>query len=245
MKTEKKQHPSFCISFIIASLAAAGQASALTPVTETFSSKTINTARWTAKNFDSAKLAAGSGRLNFTVARVEEEAFSYLQLRNNNPRYNENWEVIVDVRNTANRGDEAGIGLSIFNVADPRDELFLEFYGSTRGGFNMIGVTDGNDNPSTDIRSNPRTTSGSMRISFDKKTRQLTCWFDRSGSANGYQWVKLGAFSTTGTGGNQRGNWKMKSSSGRFGIRLVAYGEETRIANGKMSLDNFRLRVPR
>ncbi len=49
-----------------------------------------------------------------------------LDLRNNRPGFNENWEVILDVVNGAERGEDVGVGISIFNSADPKDNFVLK-----------------------------------------------------------------------------------------------------------------------
>jgi hypothetical protein len=92
---------------------------------------------------------------------------------------------------------------------------------------------------------NPGVGSGSMRISFDKKTKLFTFWYDSSGSANGFQWVKISTFSPTGKGGDRSGNWNMNPGSGRFGIQLFGYAEGQSIASGKLTLDNFALKAVR
>lgn len=233
----------------IAALAAchllAGHASALSPFSDNFNAAKLNTSRWTLKNFAKGKLAQSSGRLNYLVASPPtDDDFATLELRNNQPGFNENWETIVDVANTRNAGFSAGAGIWIFNATDPKDGLFLEFYGS-RAGFNVIGITDDRDNPAGDISTNPGINSGSMRISFNKTTKLLTCWYDKTGSANGYQWVKIATFSPTGKGGDRRGNWNMNPASGRFGIRLFGYSERQTITAGKITMDNFALRAGR
>lgn len=137
-----------------------------------------------------------------------------------------------------------GVGISIFNAADPKDNVNLEFYGAgTRGGFNFIGITDDWDRPSQDVRVNPNVKLGSLRIGFSKSTKLLTFWYDKTGSADGFQWAKLCTFSPTGSGGTRRGNWKMNAGSGSFGVMIFGYAELRSVASGKASMDNFVLKA--
>lgn len=222
-----------------------GSAFALTPFSEKFKATKLNTSRWSLEKGGKGKLAQASGRLSFTVASSPtEDDYAILNLRNNRPGFNENWEVILDVTNGAKRGEDVGVGISIFNSADPKDSVNLEFYGSgARGGFNFIGITDDNDDVSQDVRANPNVSRGSLRISFSKTTKLFTMWYDRTGSADGFKWAKLCTFSPTGSGGTRRGNWKMNAGSGNFGVRIFGYAEFQSVAKGKVSMDNFVLRA--
>ncbi len=221
-----------------------GNCLALTPFSDKFNAKTLNKSRWTLKNHGKGRLAPGNGRVNFTVAaKPTGDDFSTIDLKNNRPGYNESWEIILDVANTANLGSKAGVGFQIYNAADPRDVAALEFYG--KSGFVAITITDGKDKPADDLMRNPGVRKGSIRISFDKSTKLVSFWYDATGSANGFQWKRIGTFSPTGKGGTRRGNWKMNPSTGRFGIQLFGFGEGRVIPGGKVSLDNFKLKAVR
>jgi hypothetical protein len=222
-----------------------GSALALTPFSDNFKATSLNTTRWTLENAGTGKLTQASGRLNFTVAASPtDDDYGILTLRNNRPGYNESWEIILDVANAANFGDDVGVGISIFNAADPNDNANFEFYGSgARGGFNFIGITDDRDIPSQDVRANPSVSRGSLRISFSKTTKLFTCWYDKTGPADGFKWAKLCTYSPTGSGGTRRGNWKMNAGSGSFGIKIFGYAGGRSIASGKVSMDNFVLKA--
>lgn len=222
-----------------------GTASALTPVSDDFSAAALNTSRWLYEKGGKGKLAQTTGRLNYTAAKPPtEDDYAILDLRNNRPGYNENWQIILDVTNYANKGEDVGVGISVFNSADPLDNVNLEFYGAgPRGGFNFIGVTDDFDDITKDVRAFPNVTRGSMRVSFSKTTKLFTFDYDRTGSADGFQWVKLCTFSPTGKGGTQRGNWKMNPGGGSFGVRIFGYSEFQGVAKGKATLDNFVLKA--
>ncbi len=235
----------YALIVLAGSLLLADTTLALTPFSDNFNSDSLNSKRWGLKNYNKGKLSQGSGRLNFAIGSPPtDDDFSILELRNNKPGFNENWEVSLDVTNTADKGNHFGIGMLIFNAADSKDNLNLEFYGNGQGGgFNVIGITNDKDTPKKDLQKNPGVTSGAMRISFDKTSKLFSLWFDRTGSADGFQWEKICTYSPTGTGGDRRGNWDMNAAGGMFGIKLFGYGEGFSIASGKLRLDNFALKA--
>lgn len=224
----------------------AGTASALTPFSDNFNAAKLNTARWLPNNFAKGKLSPGSQRMNFTVSNPPTgDDAAMLTLRNNQPGFNESWQVVLDVTNTRTSGNDTGTGIWIYNATDEEDGVFLEFYGRN-GGFNVINVTNDEDNSADDVSRNPRISSGSMRISFDKTTKLFTFWYDKTGSADGFKWVRISTFSPTGKGGDHRGNWNMNPGSGRFGVRLFGFAENNQkqaIPSGQISFDNFALKA--
>lgn len=219
-------------------------AMALTPVSDNFNAKLLSAARWTSEAGAGGKLTQSSGRVNYTTSRASDDDYAILFLRNNRPGYNENWQVILDVSNTAGKGEEVGLGIMIANGLDPQDNVNLEFYGTgPRGGFNFIGVTDDFDDISQDITAKPNVTKGSMKVSFNKNTKLFTFSYDRTGSADGYQWTRLCTFSPTGKGGDRRGNWKMNPAGGNFTVAVFGYSEDQVVTNGKAFFDNFVLKA--
>jgi hypothetical protein len=217
-------------------------ASALTPVSDDFNAASLNANRWIYQKGGKGTLTQAAGLLNYKAALpITNDDFAILTLRNNQPGYNENWQIILDVSNTANAGEKVGVGISIHNSADRTDNVNLEFYGAgARGGFNFIGVTNDMDDPSQDVRAFPNVTKGSIRVTFNAATKLFTFWYDTTGSANGFQWVQLCTFSPTGKGGTRRGNWNMNPAGGTFGVQIFGYSEAA-VANGKASMDNFKL----
>ena len=218
---------------------------ALTPASDNFNAASLNKNRWTLENAGKGKLAPAGGKIGFTVGSGPTgDDFGILELKNNRPGFNENWEVILDVTNASGQGYEVGTGLLIYNVDDYGDQVGLEFNGKGRNaGFVSLGITNDRDNPQQDIRVNPNITSGSLRITFDKTTKFFTFWYDRTGSVDGFEWVQISTFSTTGKGGDRRGNWSMNPSGGKFGIQLYGFAENRSVARGKVSFDNFKLRA--
>jgi len=230
---------------ILSLLFFSGSASALTPLTENFNAAKLNTKRWSLTNGGKGVFAQSKGALNFTVpAKLTGDDYAILTLKNNQPGYNESWEVIADVVNKTGLGSKAGVGIQIYNADDSKDQISLEFYSAGgSGSFVAIGFADDQDDPRKDIQAGVDSVSGSMRLSFDKKTKWFTFWYDATGSADGYQWKELATYSTTGRGGLRGGNWKMNPAGGRFAIHLVGFSEGRAVAKGKAKLDNFSLKA--
>ncbi len=219
-----------------------GTALALTPVKDNFNGKTIKKAHWKVEN--SSKQAAflpANRKLNFTVAgKPTDDDYSILALKKVRPSYNENWEMTLDVANTSSTSSTVGVGFQVFNAEDPTDLVSLEFFG--KSGFFGVFITNDEDDSDQDIEKNPGVTKGSLKISFDKTSKLITLSYDKDGSANGFIWKKMATFSPTGTGGDRRGNWNMNPQTGAFGIELFAFAEESKVANGQASIDNFTLK---
>lgn len=225
---------------------------ALTPLSDNFNATTLNK-RWKLTSFGNGKLSQKESALNFTVEPSANEGDSAeARLLNNQPGYNENWQVIVDVTNTMAKGYGAGVFLGVFDADAPSHYARIGFYGkkvlgngpqgpNTRisGGFSIYA----SDLVSSFSGLNPDISKSSLRITFNKNTKLLTFYCDKTGPADGLQWTEVGSFSTNGVGGDQRSNWKMNPGGGRFGIKLEADGESLIIPNGKMTFDNFVLKA--
>lgn len=230
-----------------------GNCLALTPVEENFNAKTLDTTRWELAQFENAKLRQSRQRLNFLIgpATHPEEDYAYLELRDNQPGFNENWQVLLDVSNTAGHGDHMGIGFWIYNADDPSDVVFFEFYGNKtkkpRTSVSASFVLDG-IHTAEDLDLKPKVTSGKLKITFNKQTKLFTFFFGKrvpkvSGKGTTLVWQRVGTFSPTGKGGNARANWNMNPASGRFGIRLEGYGENKLVGAGEAFMDNFVLKA--
>src|SRR5690349_1363967 len=111
---------------LISLFALSASASALTPLTENFDAAKLNTKRWSLTNGGKGVLAQSKGALNFTVpSKLTGDDYGILTLKNNQPGYNESWEVIVDVVNKTGLGSKAGVGIQIYNAGDDKDQLSL------------------------------------------------------------------------------------------------------------------------
>ncbi len=223
-----------------------GDCMALTPFNDDFTGTRLDKASWLPGIYGTgAILRQSGGRLNFQMPVAKpKEVDVWLELTASQPGYNENWQAIVDVVNTNNHRGDSSPGLWISNGNDSSDVVYLEFLGKgTQGGFDASFEVDGLYTAGADMVANPGVSKGSIRISFSKSTKILTFWYDKTGSADGYKWTKLGTFATNGVGGDRRGNWQMNDETGRFVIKLAGYVENKVIAQGTESMDNFILKA--
>ena len=223
-------------SVIAVSLALAGNCLALAPIVESFNSTNLDESRWWEYRRNDGRFVQENGKLNFVVATPTQEDFASLELLSSQPGYNEAWEIIVDLSNSAKAVKDAGCGIMLFNVADRRDYLFVDFYGKSgvAAGVFLNGkrVTKGKFSaPNVGI------SSGSLRIRFDKK-KKLMAFHVSLGKP--YDWHKIGTFSPDGTDGNVNANWKI-GANGRFGVQLMGFGSSNTIDSGEVSHKFFSL----
>ena len=228
-----------CIVALTAALT--GQCLALTPITENFDSPTLDTARWYQYRSGVGQLSQQNGKLNYTTpsSSSAEHTFATIELQSSYPGYNESWEMIIDLANTSNLGKEAGCGFMICNPADRRDYLFVEFYG--KSGIAGGAYVNSKKVDAKLVKGLAGVTKGSIRVRFNKTTKLLTFSASLKSAEQGYEWVKIGTFSPTGSGGNVNAKWKMKNSTGQFGIQLLGFGAPAKIPAGKITHDNFTL----
>ena len=234
----------FCSLGLAACHILTGTCLALTPVEDSFNATALNTKRWQLSQFQNAKLRQAGERLNFLVrASTPDEDYAFVELINNQPGYNENWQLLLDVKNTTGQGDRVGVGFWIFNADDPSDVVFFEFYGSPgkkeRNCVRASFILDGTHIAGDLNLKEKLTTSGRLKLTFNKQTKRFAFFFrsDEKGS----NWLSLGTFSVNGVGGTTRANWNMNPGSGRFGIRLEGYGENRVVASGAANMDDFVL----
>lgn len=230
-------------------------ASALTPTEDDFESPALLASAWQLSEFANAKLRQNNGRLNFLVGPETDpdEDYAFIELRNNQPGFNENWQVILDVTNKSGNGDDAGVGFWIYNADDTRDVIFFEFYGNTakreRKCASASFVNDGTYLAKELELKNSKITTGKLKVTFNSRTKLFTFHLGKfvpkqSGKGNLLVWQRMGTFSPTGVGGDARANWNMNPGSGRFGIRLEAFAEGKVIDGNQASMDNFVLKAP-
>ena len=236
------------ISLVLAiSQILAGTSMALMPVEDNFNAPKLNGSRWQIFNYKNAKMRHANNQLNFSVrASSGGEDYSYAELINNQPGYNESWQLFLDVKNAAGKGDDAGVGFWIFNADDPSDVVFFEFYGNPgktkRESVCACFVLDGQHLDEEISLKQKAATQGTLKINFNPKTKSFTFFFRNH--PKGSPWIKMGSFSVNGVGGDVRANWNMNPGSGRFGIRLEGYSEKRAVAAGDLTMDNFLLQAP-
>ncbi|RYD47812.1 MAG: hypothetical protein EOP85_04790 [Verrucomicrobiaceae bacterium] len=226
---------------VVAMAILAGNASALTPITDAFNKLSETT--WYQYKTGKGKLAA-SGKLSFiTKGAPTKYDFSSIELLTSRPGFNEDWQLTLDLTNTANSKTDAGGGLMIFNVQDRSDYLYLEYYGTS--GVDGGIIVNGKPPAKKGHISIPAATKkGSVKITFDKKKKLLSLALSVKNKKQGYEWVDVGNFSPTGKGGDVSGNWDMNAAGGTFGIQLFGVAFDTAVKTGKITFDNFQLSAP-
>lgn len=222
-----------------------GIAAALTPVTERFSKATLNISRWYAYHTGVGNLVPANKKLNFvTGARPGdyENNFASLELLSTRPKFNEDWQLTLDLANTSGLGEEAACGFMIANPADRRDYLFVHFHGRAgiAGGFFVNGVMPDDGRFGADSPVN----RGSIRVRFNKDSKLLHFYVSVTGSGPDAEWAKIGSFSPTGKGGTVRGNWKMKGADAAFVIQLFGFSAAGKVKTGEITIDNVRVTEP-
>lgn len=228
-----------------ASLILASPCLALSPLVESFDGATLTSGRWSFFTSPNALLQHSQDRLNFKVlADTSDEDYCYAELVNNQPGYNENWQLTLEVKNSAGKGDDAGVGFWIYNADNFGDVVFFEFFGNKRNARRVsVSASFVLGGKYLDRELNYRSrilTSGKLKVVYSGISKRFTFHFKNSDE--GSDWANLGSFSVNGVGGDARANWNMNPGSGRFGIRLQAYAEETLIGKRVIFMDNFELK---
>ena len=219
-------------------------------------------------NFDSDSNAAwqadyivGHGQLARTNGHLEYRVSSpdlingdtaYRPWGLSQPTYSTDWEVLVDVHNTATPSvvdQVATFGIEVLNANNLGDNAYVEIYASRlhvpslRRGYKadlaLNGVELG-ENTLLGDTGNQGFTDGSVRMMFNSGTKVLTAWFDRDGSTNGYRWEKLASFGISGGGGGitTNANWGMAGSDA-FYVALYGYSQGMAVSSGEIDGDNF------
>lgn len=243
-------------------------------VADNFDDNVLNTAMWLNEDYiepSQSKLTESSKRLNYTATvetffepgfppMVFGEGQSHLALLNSQPSSTEDWEVVVDVTNSATAGAsnywEAGAILEIYDLDHPTHgnrislELGVFNSGTDEGtqpnqfGRTFLGglMTDGNDDPEADdnLPATGTNTTGVLRVAFNAVTKVFTLSVDRSGPANGLQWETVASYGIAGTGGSRNADWGMTHTS-RFEILLVGFSMNVAVTSGQVAFDNFKL----
>ncbi|RYD22744.1 MAG: hypothetical protein EOP88_06860 [Verrucomicrobiaceae bacterium] len=219
----------------------AGNASALTPVKESFTGPTLNATRWFHYHQESGFLGQNKNKLNYmTQGATTKKDFASIELMTSYPGYNESWQLTLDLSNKAKGGKKAACGIMLFNKGDRSDYLFLEFYGTS--GIEAGILTDGVHTKKNHISIPKAAAKGSLRVSFDKTTKLMSLELSATNKAEGYKWFPVGTFSPKNSkGANVRANWKMDPATGSFGVQLFGFGYGVNVAKAKMTYDNLEI----
>jgi len=225
------------------------------PILEEFSSPDLNVSRFYQYNVGNAKLVNAlvqvgtkakpkeEPKLNLTVLPdFTNDDFVSAELLTGYPGYFQNWEMTIDLTNSSGAGKDVGCGFMIFNEADRRDFLFVEFYGIA--GVKAGVLVNGKDAAVGKLSAKYIFPKGSIRVRFNAVSKLMTFSASIKDKSEGYKWYKIGTFSPTGQGGVVRANWKMKPT-GQFGIQLFGFGHKKMVDLEKVTLDNFAVKALR
>lgn len=239
-------------------------------VTDNFDDNVLNTARWLKEDFTEQGTVAETGkRLNYTATVVtfldpplppfpDGNGESHLALLSSQPSYAEDWEVMVDVTNSATTGNfydwQAGAVLEIYDANLARgNRISLQLGAFNSGqdgptpsqfGRTFVGglMTGGVDNPDLDdeLPAIGTNTAGVLRVAFQAASKVFTLSVDRSGPANGLQWETLATYGIAGAGGSRNADWAMTDVDA-FQIHLMGRSYSVAVNSGQVTFDNFRL----
>ncbi len=224
-------------SLLALTAALTGNCLALTPVLEEFTNGTFDETHFYQYNVGNAKLVQGNQKLNLTVLPTfTKDDYVSAELLTSYPGYSESWQMTIDLTNTSNAGKNAGCGFMIFNHADRRDRLFVDFFGIS--GIKAGIIVNNKDAPVGKLSTKVGPPKVSIRVKYDGATKLMGFSVSATNKTQGYKWLKIGTFSPTGKGGNVRANWNMKPD-GDFGIHLSGFAHSKEIEAGKVTLDNL------
>jgi len=234
---------------IAAALAVSSFNAVATSYNDNFDGQTLDSSKWELfTEDDNINMILDSGRLNYVrTGTPTDDDFAVLEFIATEPGYDESWEVIVDVTNTAPRSDEdqfTGAGIEILdaqNLDTTYNAVFLELGNEFRSRvtFRSNFITDDNDQPELDDEIDEGDTSGSLRISYNGTSKVFSIWVDPSGSGDGFEWQLLSSYGIAGTGGIRNTNWDM-TSSGTFLIGIYGLSGNLQVSTGTVTFDNFR-----
>lgn len=191
-------------------------------------------------------LTETSQQLEYTTSSASAIQSSHRPWVLNRATYDTNWEITLDVTNTAAPSSEdayATMGIEIFPPATRGRSLYTELVAYSNNGVNIQRSFDSDlleGSNSLGYRSQSLTsTTGSIRITFDAATKVLTFYKDINGGGDGYQWVRQSSYGIAGTGG-ETGNtsWAM-SGPDMFQVNIYGYSQIMTIGAGTIYADNF------
>jgi hypothetical protein len=191
------------------------KAEAVNPFKESFSGRRLDTSFWFLKADKGAKLVQSDGHLNYT-SKSSGELGAYVSYLNNNPKYNENWEMLCTVVNRSSKF--SWVGFIVMNTADTGDRAGLELIGN--GSKRVVqGEYSTNDSDASGLAKSADKVQVYLRVRFDKITKTLTYSYRTSKSK---RWTTHLTFSTNNSAAStRRGDWKMTHKSEFY---IVLYG---------------------
>lgn len=198
-------------------------------------------------------ISEGGGTLTETSQRLEYTTSSPTAVQSshrpwvlNRATYDTNWEIILDVTNSAaphSADSYASVGFEIFPPSTRTRSVYTEFVAYSNDGVNVQHSFDSDlleGSNSLGYRSESLvSTTGSLRITFDAATKVLTFYKDVNGGGDGYQWVRQSSYGIAGSGGTTANtSWAM-SGSDTFQVNVYGYSQLMTIGAGTIYADNF------
>ncbi|MES2661399.1 MAG: hypothetical protein V4689_22455 [Verrucomicrobiota bacterium] len=234
------------IALLLTATALTGHCLALTPITEDFQASKLDKTRWLLDKQGKGRFAQSNEKLNFVVsAPPTGNDFASIELKTSQPGMYEDWEMILDMSNSAKQShqSQAGCGFFIINEADYRDYLFVNFFGQS--GI-QAGVYDNSVSvPSKPLSLGAAVAKGAIRISFSQNRKLMTFFASLTNKEEGYEWFKVGTFAPKGAKkADVKAAWNVNSDDGRFRIQLFGFGVSQAVRPGKITIDNFSLQAP-
>ena len=233
----------FISTLLTLAAAFTGSCLALEPVTEDFSAATLDGFRWFQFRAGKGRLQPANGKLNFTVPSKTPTIndFASLELLYNEASTGENWEMIVDFSNIAKMKKHTGCGFMIFNAADRKDYIYVNYYSSygiDAGVFNNLNLA-----PAPPLSMRAVVPIGAVRVTYDLMTGLMTFFSSKNSKEEGYIWKTMGTFSPDSTGtADVVSNWGI-NGDGAFGFQLFGLASLNRVALGQVTIDNFSLQL--
>jgi|WetSurMetagenome_2_1015567.scaffolds.fasta_scaffold05460_4 hypothetical protein len=206
--------------------------------TDNFNDNSKDPALW---GLDEVK---GQGQLNEINGRLEYTTTGSGTILDSSDRrwiatkfpYNGDWQIQIDVTNTASSPTFSSFGIVVESARLPDNEIEIElgqsglFWAEFRGGT----LISGDD---TALAFGPNT-HGAILLSFDSTSKVFTVYYD-SDTSDGYQWQQFGSFGVvnTATAVNVR-NWGLNNSD-QFIAYVFGYSERISVTSGELYGDNL------
>ena len=234
--------------FSVLHLLSGSAANAAINGSDDFNDNLKDEAKWAPdRSVNGGLLTETGGHIEYTSNGIFPTQFGYRPWQLNKATYATNWEVIVDLTNTATPtvpDTSASMGIEIFAAGSAFSKsAYVELYASkdedapVERGF-ATGLVDG-ENYTGDTASITTATTGSVRVSFNAVTKVLTFYRDPDGPAGGYTWTQQASYGIAGSGGaNGNASWGLAGSA-ELTVNIYGYSEFFATPAGTVSADNF------
>lgn len=172
---------------------------ALPPLADDFNDNSKNTAKWgpDIEYLPGGTLTESSQRLNYSSNSMEgTQARPWIL---NPPRYDRDWEVVVDLAGTfgsvgQDTFAQAGMGIDVSVPGNEVDFMECRLGGYDNGTsiqWDIVGFLSEGAGEVPNIPLDSGQTC--LRVSFDSATKVFTSYYDPDGPQNGYTWLHMAA----------------------------------------------------